>query len=47
MLIGLSLFLTLFVMGPVIDQINAEAVQPYMAGTIDATDGAASAASCR
>jgi flagellar biosynthetic protein FliP len=36
-LIGLSLFLTLFVMGPVIDQVNANAVQPYMAGTIDAT----------
>lgn len=36
-LIGLSLFLTLFVMGPVIDKINADAVQPYMAGTIDAT----------
>jgi flagellar biosynthetic protein FliP len=36
-LIGLALFLTLFVMGPVVDRINAEAVQPYMAGTIDAT----------
>jgi len=36
-LIGLSLFLTLFVMGPVVDRINTEAVQPYMAGTIDAT----------
>jgi len=36
-LIGLSLFLTLFVMGPVIDRINIEAVQPYMAGTLDAT----------
>jgi flagellar biosynthetic protein FliP len=36
-LIGLALFLTLFVMGPVVDKINAEAVQPYMAGTIDAT----------
>jgi flagellar biosynthesis protein FliP len=36
-LIGLSLFLTLFVMGPVLDRVNAEAVQPYMAGTIDAT----------
>ena len=36
-LIGLSLFLTLFVMGPVVDKINADAVQPYMAGTIDAT----------
>jgi flagellar biosynthesis protein FliP len=36
-LIGLSLFLTLFVMGPVIDRVNTEAVQPYMAGTMDAT----------
>ena len=36
-LVGLSLFLTLFVMGPVVDQVNANAVQPYMAGTIDAT----------
>jgi len=35
-IVGLSLFLTLFVMGPVIDRINTEAVQPYMAGTIDA-----------
>ena len=32
-LIGLSLFLTLFVMAPVVDRINADAVQPYMAGT--------------
>jgi hypothetical protein len=45
-LIGLSLFLTLFVMGPVIDKINADAVQPYMAGTIDATT-AMERASCR
>ena len=36
-LIGLSLFLTLFVMGPVVDKINVEAVQPYMAEQIDAT----------
>jgi len=36
-LIGLSLFLTLFVMGPVIDQINNQAVQPYMDGKMDAT----------
>jgi flagellar biosynthetic protein FliP len=36
-LIGLALFLTLFVMGPVVDRINTEAVQPYMAGTIDGT----------
>ena len=36
-LVGLALFLTLFVMGPVITKINTEAAQPYMAGTIDAT----------
>jgi flagellar biosynthetic protein FliP len=36
-LIGLSLFLTLFVMGPVVDKINADALQPYMAEQIDAT----------
>jgi len=36
-LVGLSLFLTLFVMGPVIEKINTDAVQPYMAGTIDGT----------
>jgi flagellar biosynthesis protein FliP len=35
-LMGLALFLTMFVMGPVITTINTEAVQPYMAGTIDA-----------
>ena len=34
-IVGLSLFLTLFVMGPVIDRINTEAVQPYMAGTLE------------
>jgi flagellar biosynthetic protein FliP len=37
-LIGLSLFLTFFVMSPVIDQINVNAVQPYMAGTIETTE---------
>ncbi len=36
-LMGLALFLTLFVMGPVIDRINTDAVQPYMAGTLDGT----------
>jgi len=40
-LIGLSLFLTLFVMGPVIEKINTDAVQPYMAGTLDATNAMA------
>ena len=34
-LMGLSLFLTFFVMSPVIDKINTESVQPYMAGTLD------------
>jgi flagellar biosynthesis protein FliP len=36
-LIGLSLFLTFFVMGPVVDKINTDALQPYMAEQIDAT----------
>jgi flagellar biosynthesis protein FliP len=35
-LIGLALFLTLFVMSPVITRINDEALQPYVAGSIDA-----------
>jgi flagellar biosynthesis protein FliP len=34
-LIGLALFLTLFVMSPVITRINDEALQPYIAGAID------------
>jgi flagellar biosynthetic protein FliP len=37
-LIGLSLFLTFFVMAPVVDRINVDAVQPYMAGTIETTE---------
>jgi flagellar biosynthesis protein FliP len=36
-LVGLALFLTLFVMSPVIDRIRADAVVPYMAGTMDTT----------
>jgi flagellar biosynthesis protein FliP len=36
-LIGLALFLTLFVMSPVIDKIRTDAVNPYMAGTIEAS----------
>jgi flagellar biosynthetic protein FliP len=43
-LLGLSLFLTLFVMAPVLTKINTDAVQPYMAGTID-TDAAIAAGS--
>jgi flagellar biosynthetic protein FliP len=33
-IIGLSLFLTFFLMGPVFDRVNSEALQPYMAGQI-------------
>ncbi|MBV8740792.1 MAG: flagellar biosynthetic protein FliP, partial [Sinobacteraceae bacterium] len=36
-LLGLALFLTCFVMSPVIDRINQDAFKPYSAGTIDAT----------
>jgi flagellar biosynthesis protein FliP len=36
-LVGLSLFLTMFVMAPVGDRINADAVQPAIAGQIDVT----------
>jgi len=34
-LVGLALFLTLFVMSPVLNKIRTDAVVPYMAGTID------------
>lgn len=34
-LVGLSLFLTLFVMTPVIEQINTTAYQPYSQGQLD------------
>ena len=37
-LIGLSLFLSFFVMSPVISKINTAAIQPYSAGQIGATD---------
>ncbi len=35
-LIGLALFLTFFVMAPVFGAINQQAVQPYLAGELDA-----------
>lgn len=35
-LLGISLFLTLFVMGPVFDQIYAQAIEPYMEEQIPA-----------
>ncbi len=33
-IVGLSLFLTIFLMGPVLDRVNEEAFQPYLAKTI-------------
>ena len=35
-LIGLSLFLSMFIMAPTLDALNARAIQPYSAGTINA-----------
>ncbi|MFM5953666.1 MAG: flagellar type III secretion system pore protein FliP, partial [Novosphingobium sp.] len=35
-LIGLSLFLSLFVMAPTLERVNAAAIAPYAAGTINA-----------
>ncbi|MBF0181450.1 MAG: flagellar type III secretion system pore protein FliP [Magnetococcales bacterium] len=34
-LISLALFITFFVMGPVFDRVNQDAIQPYLAKTID------------
>jgi flagellar biosynthetic protein FliP len=42
-LIGLTLFLTFFVMGPVWDQVYEEAVMPYQAGTLTEMDALAAA----
>lgn len=37
-LVGLSLFLTLFVMAPTLSQVNKGAIEPYAAGRIGATE---------
>jgi flagellar biosynthetic protein FliP len=37
-LMGLSLFLTMFIMAPVADQVNADALQPAMDGKITMTE---------
>jgi len=42
-LVGLALILTFFVMSPVLNQINQEALQPYFAGTIPYSEGIARA----
>jgi flagellar biosynthesis protein FliP len=42
-IVGLSLFLTFFLMGPVFDKMNTDAIQPYLAGkmtSIEALDKA-------
>lgn len=36
--VGLSLFLTFFLMGPVFDRVNTEALRPYLDGQISSTD---------
>lgn len=42
-LIGLSLFLTFFIMAPVFDRINTEALQPYLSEKITIQDAAVAA----
>jgi flagellar biosynthesis protein FliP len=37
-LVGIAFFLTLFVMGPTVDTVRTEAVQPYMEKKIDAKE---------
>ncbi len=37
-ILGLALFLTLFVMSPVLDQVNQVALQPYLDGSLSAMD---------
>lgn len=37
-LLGLSLFLTLFIMAPVLEQVNTQAVQPYLDEQMNAFD---------
>jgi flagellar biosynthetic protein FliP len=37
-LVGIAFFLTLFVMGPTVDQVRTEAVQPYIEHRLDAEE---------
>lgn len=37
-IVGLALFLTLFLMGPVFDRMNNEAIQPYLAGQLSSAE---------
>jgi flagellar biosynthetic protein FliP len=43
-LIGLALFMTLFVMSPTISQVNEQALQPYLDGEISQTEALSKAA---
>ncbi|MBB6732863.1 flagellar type III secretion system pore protein FliP [Cohnella zeiphila] len=43
-LIGLALFMTLFIMSPTLSQVNDQALQPYLKGQISQTDALAKAA---
>jgi flagellar biosynthetic protein FliP len=38
-LIGLALFLTLFTMSPVLEQLQQQAIEPFLAGTVGAEEG--------
>jgi flagellar biosynthetic protein FliP len=42
-LVGLALFMTLFVMAPVVQKVNDEALQPYLAGKLDESGALAAA----
>jgi flagellar biosynthetic protein FliP len=42
--VGLSLFLTFFLMGPVVDRVNNEALRPYLDGRITALEAVDTAA---
>jgi flagellar biosynthetic protein FliP len=37
-IVGLSLFLTFFIMGPTFDRVNKDALQPYLANKISSAD---------
>lgn len=37
-IVGLSLFLTFFIMGPVFDRVNTEAIRPYLDAKITSTE---------
>ncbi|MFV0502723.1 MAG: flagellar type III secretion system pore protein FliP [Lachnospirales bacterium] len=42
-LIGLALFLTFFIMGPTLTEVNKQAMQPYIAGEINTSEMVATA----